>query len=159
MDYPIPKHLQPYLIPIPEEENSEFQVTGRIRCSCGCEEFHVSECNEGLLAQLTCRDCGKEMILFDAGKHGWDGFVCHQDTLDRSQPMWKAVCDECKSDVFRVTVWISSQGPDDFLNECVTNDPTFREEDWVEAFEWIQASLECVHCGIDIENWLDCETM
>lgn len=159
MDYPIPKHLQDFLIPLPEEDNCEFQVTGRIRCTCGCDRFSVSESNEGMIADLTCRECGREIALFDAGKHGWNGFVCHLDPLDRTQSKWKAVCDECKSDTFRVKVWISSQGREDFLSECVANDPSFHEEDWVEAFEWIQASLECANCGIDIETWLDCETM
>lgn len=159
MDYPIPRHLQPYLIPDPEEENCEFQVTGSIRCGCGCDRFAVSESNEGMFAQLRCHSCGEEILLFDAGKHGWDGFVCHMDPLDRTQPLWKAVCDECKGDIFRVKVWISSQGREDFQSERVDHDPSFCPEDWVEGFDWIQASLECANCGMDIENWLDCETM
>ena len=159
MEYPIPNHLKPYLVPDPREDNCEFQVTGAIRCTCGCERFAVSESNEAMIARLTCSDCGREILLFDADKHGWNGFVCHSEALDRTQPMWKAVCDECKGETFRVKVWIASQGREDFVSECVSHDPTFREEDWVDAFEWIQASLECTQCGIEIDNWLDCETM
>ena len=159
MEYPIPTHLQPYLIPLPEEDNCEFQVTGSIRCTCGCDRFAVSESNEGMFATLKCQDCGHELLLFDAGKQGWNGFVCHHDDLDRNAPVWKAVCEECKGDVFRVRVWISSQGREDFLAECAAKDSVFQEEDWVNGFEWIQASLECLRCGMDIEGWLDCETM
>lgn len=155
--YPIPKHLQPYLIPEEGENNCEFQVTGTIRCTCGCDRFTVSESNDGMLAKLHCPDCGKEILLFDAGKHGWDGFVCHTDPVDRTQPMWEAVCDNCREGVFRVSVWISSQGKEDYLKECGGED--VEPENWTEAFEWIQASLTCVRCGTEIENWLDFETM
>lgn len=159
MEYPIPTHLQDYLIPVEGENNCEFQITGTIRCTCGCEIFGVSESNDGMLAQLRCRECGHEIALFDAGKHGWNGFVCHMDTLDRTEPFWKAACDACKGEHFRVTVWISSQGKEDFLEECVANDPAFTAEDWVDGFEWIQASLRCDDCKAQIENWLDFETM
>ena len=70
MDYSIPTHLKPYLIPREGENNCEFQVTGTIRCTCGCECFSARESNDGLLAHLTCRDCGGEIQLLDAGRHG-----------------------------------------------------------------------------------------
>ena len=159
MDYPIPRHLKDFLIPLQEEDNCEFQVTGTIQCTCGCQIFSVTESNDGLFAKIRCRDCEKEIELLDAGKHGWNGFVCHMDTLDRSQPLWKAVCEECKSEHFRVKVWISSQGKEDFLSECAAHDGSFAEEDWVDAFEWIQVSLECGRCGMDMDNWLDYEAM
>ena len=159
MDYPIPRHLKDYLIPVPEEENCEFQVTGVLRCSCGCEAFSVTESNDGLLAKGMCRDCGKEILLLDAGKHGWNGFVCHLDTLDRTEKLWKAACEECKNEYFRVKVWISSQGKEDFLSECVAHDESFAEDDWVDGFEWMQVSLECLRCGIEMDNWLDYEAM
>ena len=159
MDYPIPSHLRGLLIPSEGEDNCEFQITGTLRCSCGCEVFSVRESNDGMIAQLNCRDCGREIELFDAGKHGWNGFVCHMDTLDRQEQIWNVACDECKGNHFRVSVWISSQGREDFLAECVANDASFREEDWADAFEWIQVSLECTGCGIDMDNWLDCECM
>lgn len=159
MEYPIPTHLREYLIPREGEENCEFQITGTIRCSCGCDIFSVSESNDGMIANLKCRDCGNEIQLFDAGKHGWNGFVCHMDSLNREEQLWKVGCEECKGEHFRVTVWISSQGKEDFASECVANDTSFREEDWVDGFEWIQVSLECARCGIDMDNWLDCECM
>ncbi len=159
MELPIPRHLTEYLIPVPEEENCEFQVTGTLRCTCGCEAFSVMESNDGLLARAACRNCGKEIELLDAGKHGWNGFVCHLDPLDRTEKLWKAACEECKGEHFRVRVWISSQGPEDFMSECVAHDDSFNGEDWVDAFEWMQVSLECLHCGIEMDNWLDYEAM
>ena len=61
MDYPIPSHLRDYLVPDEQEENCEFQVTGTIRCTCGCREFSATESNEGMIAHLYCRECGKEI--------------------------------------------------------------------------------------------------
>ena len=81
------------------------------------------------------------------------------DTLDRTQPEWKVGCEACRSEHFRVSVWISSQGKEDFLRECVHHDPSFREGDWVDGFEWMQVSLECCRCGIDMDNWVDYEAM
>lgn len=159
MDFPIPSHLREFMIPMEGENNCEFQVTGTIRCSCGSEVFSAAESNEGLLAKLSCPDCGREIELLDAGKHGWNGYVCHFDPLDRTQQLWKAVCEECRGEQFRVKVWISSQGKIDFLAECVAHDSAFREDEWTDAFEWIQVSLECVRCGMEFDNWLDYEAM
>lgn len=155
--YPIPKHLKPYLIPDEGEDNCEFQVTGTLQCPCGCDRFHVRESNDGMLAELCCEDCGEEFLLFDAGKHGWNGFVCHEDPVDRTQPLWNAACEACRGDTFRVKVWISSQGREDYLAECGELAP--EEDAWKEAFDWIQVSLTCTRCGVDMDNWLDFETM
>ena len=53
---------------------------------------------------------------------------------------------------------ISSQGKQDFIDECLSNDDTFSEEDWVDGFEWITISLRCIACDYT-EEWMECETM
>ena len=49
--------------------------------------------------------------------------------------MEQYICEKCGEDVFVVEVSISSQGKQDFLDECVANDDSFSERDWREAFE------------------------
>lgn len=158
MDIPIPTHLQRFFTPV-GDENSEYEVTGTIHCSCGSEKFEVWTSNERQIIKLLCKQCGQEIILFDAGKHGWNGFVCNDDFLNRTLPCQKYNCPECGKDVFCITVCISSQGKQDFLDECVSNDDSFSLDDWVDGFEWITISLFCVGCSFEERDWLDLETM
>lgn len=158
MDFPIPKHLQTILVPI-GEENSEFEVTGKIKCSCGCESFEVSESNDKQIVKAICKKCKKEFVLFDNGKHGWNGFVCRDDFLDREMPFKQFVCSECEENAFEITIRIHSQGKEDFEEECLSNDDSFILEDWVNAFDWITVSLCCIKCGLIDKDWLDLETM
>lgn len=158
MELPIPSHLKFLLIPF-GDENSEFEVTGKIRCGCDCEQFEVFESNERHIVKLICSQCAREFLLFDAGIHGWDGFVCKDDFLDRSLPFQKYTCETCGEDRFTVGVYISSQGKEDFIKECVSNDDSFTADDWINGFEWITVSLNCDGCGASEDDWLDLETM
>lgn len=158
MNFPIPTHLQPFLTII-GEENSEYEVTGAIHCSCNCEQFEVWESNDRHIVKLICKQCGEEIIILDSGKHGWDGFVCKNDFLERTLPYKKYSCPDCEQDVFKILVWISSQGKQDFLDECVSNDDSFSLEDWVDGFEWIRISVSCTTCSFEEEDWVDLETM
>lgn len=158
MDLPIPRHLQDFLVPV-GDENGEYEVTGTIRCSCGGEEFEVWESNDRHIVTLICKSCRREILMLDAGKHGWDGFVCKNDFLNRTKPTQKYVCPECGKDTFGVTVWVSSQGKKDFLEECVANDDSFTPDDWVDGFEWITISLSCKECSYAEKDWVDLETM
>lgn len=158
MDLPIPTHLQEYLT-LSGQRNSEYDVSGSIRCSCGNESFEIRESNSRNIIKLTCSECRKEILLFDAGKHGWDGFVCKSDYLDRSLPFEKFICPRCNQDRFHVSVHISSQGKQDFLTECVENDESFTLDDWVDGFEWFTASVHCSDCDFQDNEWADIETM
>ena len=158
MDYPIPKHLQSFFT-LTGEENSEFNATGIIHCSCNCEQFEIWESNDRNIVKLVCKQCGKEIIIFDSGKHGWDGFVCGDDYLDRSLPYKKYKCPDCGQDGFKVSVKISSQGKQDFLDECIANDDSFTPDDWVDGFEWITISVFCTTCSFKEKDWVDLETM
>ena len=97
--------------------------------------------------------------MFDSGKHGWDGFVCKEDYLDRTLPFTVYTCKKCGSDSFEVTAVISSKGKQDFIDECVSGGDTFAPEDWVNGFGWINISLCCCSCRHSEKGWLDFETM
>lgn len=160
MNLPIPSHLQAILIPA-GENNTTYEVTGDIRCTCGCDTFRVNARSSRQIVTLFCTECGRQHLLFHAGKHGWDGFVCSGNVvfLEEDGPAEQAECAQCGSERFHVSVWISSQGPQDFLEECVAHDDSFTADDWVDGFEWITATLICAECGAKQHSWLDCETM
>lgn len=158
MELPIPTHLKNVLTPI-GNENSEYAVTGKMHCSCGCDHFEVWQSNERLMVKLVCKSCNGEILLFDAGKHGWNGFVCQDDFLDRTEPFSKYYCEQCNADAFKVTAYISSQGKQDFIDECVANDDSFMPDDWIDGFEWITVALTCCNCQQLEQDWLDAETM
>ena len=155
---PIPAHLRAIMHPI-GNSNNEFQVTGKIECLCGSEAFEIWESNDRQIVKIVCKKCKSEFLLFDSGKHGWDGFVCGDDFLDREMPFEKYLCSKCAEDNFNVIVRISSQGKEDFEEECLSNDDSFTLEDWVNAFDWITISLSCEKCGLHEKEWLDMETM
>lgn len=158
--YPIPSHLTDYLEPT-ENKNNEFKVNGNIKCTCNNSAFNVYESNEQMIVKLICVSCNKEILLFDEGKHGWNGFVCKDDFLDRTLPFNKTVCRKrkCRDDKFTISVTISSKGIDDFIEECVDDDDEFTVDDWVDGFEWITVDLQCSKCNKKNIHWLDCETM
>lgn len=158
MDLPIPTHLQHFFTSV-GNKNSEYKVTGIIHCSCGSEEFEVLESNERHIIKLVCKHCGQEILLFDASKHGWNGFVCNDDFLNHTLPFQKYNCPKCGKNAFNITVYISSQGKQDFWDECVSNDDSFSLDDWVDGFEWIAISLSCRECSFVEKDWLDLETM
>lgn len=158
MELPVPTHLKDILFPI-GNDNNEFEVTGEIKCSCGNEYFEIWESNEQLIVKVICKQCKKEFVIFDSGRHGWNGFVCGDDFLNRELPYNKYHCSSCEEDGCKVIVHISSQGKEDFIDECLSTDDSFSVEDWVDAFEGISISLICENCGELSEEWLDAETM
>ena len=158
MGLPVPTHLKDIFFPV-GNDNNEFEVTGEIKCSCGNEYFEIWESNEQLMVKILCKKCKKEYVIFDSGKHGWNGFVCGDDFLNRELPYNKYHCSNCKEDCFKILVHISSQGKEDFIDECLSTDDSFSVEDWVDAFEWISISLTCENCGELSKEWLDAETM
>ena len=116
MEYPIPNHLKNYLELI-GDENDEFQVKGSIKCNCGSKNFKIYESNNKMIVKLVCSSCNKELLLFDAGKHGWNGFVCNDDYLNREEALKSIQCSNCENDNFNIKVTINSQGKEDFINE------------------------------------------
>lgn len=98
------------------------------------------------------------VLLFDSGKHGWNGYVCKDDFLNRELPFKQYHCSKCKEDTFKIKVHISSQGKQDFVEECVSNEDSFSPDEWVDGFEWIKVSLTCKNCEEE-EQWADVETM
>lgn len=175
---PIPAHLKNILIP-KGDKNDEFFVAGDIACTCGNKEFSLSYLGayeneiitlceyEGvfyLAIECKCKECGKVHLIFDDNLHGWNGFVCGDESgfegyeefpMEKFKKLWK--CPKCNDEHHEVSVAISSEGKEDFLENC--EDTEFSEEGWVNAFSWITISTRCTNCGFIDKTWIDYETM
>lgn len=161
MEYPIPSHLKDYLELI-DDENDEFKVKGIIKCKCGSEKFNIHESNNKMIVQLHCSLCNKELLLFDEGKHGWNGFICNDDFLNREESLKVTKCPECNNGDFKIKVTITSQGKEDFIDESGLENSygeILDKSEWVNGFEWINGNIICSNCKNEYDNWLDCETM
>lgn len=161
MEYPIPSHLKNYLELI-GDENDEFKIKGIVKCKCGSKSFKIYESNNKMIVKVFCSLCNEELILFDEDKHGWNGFVCNDNFLNREESLNITKCSKCNNDKFEIEVTIASQGKEDFIDEsCLENShgETLNESDWVNAFEWISANITCLNCKNQDESWLHCEKM
>ncbi len=173
---PIPNHLRKFFQPI-GKNNSEFEISGKLVCTCSNDEFSISypgatiqsngEAVPTILKKdnhyffrisVRCSKCNNDHLLFDSDFHGWDGFVCHdeeQAALQRPELInWK--CNKCVNELFTVNIKIQSQGKEDFITEAGDE---FNPKNWIEAFEWINIDLHCLHCNKTHKDWVSLETM
>ncbi len=168
--FPIPTHLKKILFPKTESPDG-CEVTGGLKCKCGNSEFKVKTyrytedgevCIDGSYVEVQCTKCNTEHLVFDANKHGWDGFVCGgYSKREEDDELEEFKCTECGGSSFDVNVYISSQGPDDFaeqLEEEIENGD-FKKDDWINAFDWITISLTCFKCKKEFEEFISRETM
>ena len=161
--YPIPDHLKPYLTPV-GEENSELCVHGAVRCACGSAPFTPYVNEAGTIAAARCRHCGEKLLLFHAGRHGWDGFVARADYLYDLSGKLKPVtaCPKCEATTsLAILLTITSLGREDFIQSSELSDENgkpLHEEDWVNAFTSFRMDVVCPQCGQTSESIIDIET-
>lgn len=161
--YPIPDHLKALLVPI-GDDNSELRVTGMVRCKCGHTLFTPYTNAAGTIAAAKCRSCGAKLMLFHAGRHGWDGFVAKADYLYDLPSKMQAVstCEACGADTpFGLRVAITSCGRADFIENSALEDEhgkPLREEDWVNAFDSFRMDIVCPACAKATDSVIDIET-
>lgn len=156
-ELPIPRHLREYFQVLPGN-NDEYRVRGQMVCGCKNQSFLLHESDDKGIVKLQCSACSQMILLFDEGKHGWDGFVCKMDFLNRPQSFKRQICSRCAADQFEIAVQVQSQGKRDFFEECASQDASFTMEDWVDAFEWIVIETTCTACRT-FEVWREYETM
>lgn len=172
---PLPRYLKDILKPI-GNNNNEFELIGKIACSCGSETFTIGllgddsgyvknrvivviedDGNYFLKVTVKCNFCRKEHLIFDNTLHGWDGFVCNTDDENKPKPNTKDwSCNKCGCKNHSLTVKINSQGQADFISGA---GDTFDKSDWAEAFDWITIGVECKSCDEKNEEWISYETM
>lgn len=164
----LPKHLRG-ILDIDDERSDDGCVYGSVKCSCGCgkvrlktagleydEELPFDE-QTGVMAAAECSGCGRELLLLDQAKHGYDGFVCGDFvSADRSQ-LKTVKCTQCGAEIFTAETGIEVEDREQFIEECVDEFPDrFTEEDFTEAFGWFTLTAKCEKCGhtddiIDLE--------
>ena len=109
--------------------------------------------------ETVCSHCGKEIVIFNSSRDGYDG-VIDEDKQDKgSFPIIKKRrCRICKEEVYKMEVTISSTGKTDLFTE-VDDRSIINEETWENAFDWITIDLECGKCGKKTKKYMDLETM
>lgn len=116
-----PKHLEKILRVTDYDDRGTLD--GKIVCECGCETFGVRYFGEiyppncigvqamgenryACVVKAVCRNCGKEWLLFDYSKHGYDGFICEDGVTVPDEKLVTAVAGEERD--FEVEISLSS---------------------------------------------------
>ncbi|NLN04475.1 MAG: hypothetical protein GX166_06630 [Clostridiaceae bacterium] len=160
LDLPIPNYLRNMFVPF--GKGKEKVVLGKIRCECQSEGnmrlvANTTYENEGIpvnsygnvtYLKAQCLDCGKEHVLFDINKHGWNGYVRQKE--ERMHDSFSFVeCPLCRCLSHSVHIAVHSPGKEMFIRESflLRNDgSSMRESDWVNAFSHISIFAICSNC-------------
>lgn len=126
----LPKHLEKILH---VSEYDQTTLRGQIICECGCAKFGVryfgEEMNEdseeypvltaaefdektALAVNTVCAECGKEWLLFDFAKHGYDGLICG-DGISVPDTELKTFTDD--EDAFEIRMTVEFDDEEQFL--------------------------------------------
>jgi hypothetical protein len=106
-----------------------------------------------------CRGCGKEILLFDSRKYGYDG-LCEalegRQRNDDTNGITKTKKRHCENEGYKIYLTFSSTGKEDLITET---GGLITEENWKDAFDWLTIDLSCNKCGKTTKDWRDIETM
>ena len=92
-------------------------------------------------------------------KHGYDGFVCQDGIAVEDADLKEVACSKCRGDMFEVNVEIELEDQEQFVEEVVEFEPEkYAPGDYVDAFNWFTASIQCKQCGKRMDNWVSLET-
>lgn len=168
----IPKHLEKILRV--NEYNDLGTLSGQIVCECGCETFGIKYFGEvfcpgciGMgeyngkyahIVKAVCRECGKEWLLYDFAKHGYDGLICRDGISVPDEKLIDAVADNEKD--FQIQMSIEFDDEEQFTEEVVEDPPegmSFSPDDRVNIWSWIVIDLKCAESGKMLEGFVDSE--
>lgn len=168
-EYPIPTHLKS-IIKVNEALSDETNIDGKIICHCGCEVFKIMQ-NEGreydellpyseqdgLKIIANCKDCGRNLLLFDEATQGFNGFVCHDYKTANDESLTVLRCKKCGAVDFSIVIGIEVEDKEQFIEECVNEAPDeFSPDDFADAFNWITVTVHCAACG-NTDEWISLE--
>ena len=158
----IPKSLSPNFRWVqPQNSNRENTTAGELIC-CGKQRFaleyegeikyslwgtgHLSSPNGQVTLTARCKECGRNILVFDSAAMGYDR---ERETAKPSagSPM---ACRRCRGNDFSVSIRL--EYPDDSeLQELDILEPD-------NAFSWIWVTLKCNTCGKKYQSFIDYET-
>lgn len=156
-----PKHLKGIFRPTGRDDTE-----GYIVCTCGCKTFgmkyygepykgyiriqKVSPYRYGLVVKAVCTDCKNEWLLFDYGKHAYDGYICGDGegvVIDDSELNDFTTEDD---DAFEVKISFETDGEEQFLEDMVENPPegmSFTLDDRPDIWSWVVIDLKGAKSG------------
>lgn len=127
--YDGPEFMKPHFYPCPPELRASMpghSVHQGIRCTCGGTRLQINK-RMGLPAVFArCESCGSEFKVYSNGDYP-AGYIPD----DPGKPLMPIVCDNCKGQVFQVSVGYEYPG-----NETDSIDIT-----------WFTMVGRCLNCG------------
>lgn len=169
--YPIPTHLAGWLVSDPKRSDPK-RLVGSLRCPCGGHSFELLyaaekvENSEPRIKHLAdaflrtlekdgnyffrlsarCTECSRELVVFDADFHGWNGYVCGTDE-QRSVPRpanaaW--TCLHCGGAQHAISLMIDGEDRKTSLEE---GEGVLTKDNWFNAFGWLTVDVTCTACG------------
>ena len=160
-----PRHLKEIFHPTGRDDTE-----GDIICSCGCKTFgmryygdqyngyislhKVAKLRYGLVIKAVCSECKKEWLLFDYGKHAYNGFICGEGEgviIDDSELVDFTADGE---DTFEVKIGFEVDDEEQFREEVVEYPPegmSFTMEDRPNIWSWVVIDLISAKTGEKIQ--------
>ena len=157
---PIPHRISDYFVTV--EDRGEIAVRGTLKCSCGCEQFALKyfgkkgsifspdivkdryDGEKRLVLVAQCKDCGKEILVYDSITDGYDGDA---DAPAFDGPLEQFFCKGCGDQDFSLQIAYNSSGREALLEEGVEN--------WQDKFSMILCSSSCRHCGKEYKGFVE----
>lgn len=159
------------------EAAEDHQYAGHVKCKCGCDTFELRhtggthEWNDETIPCTTeisgefylriaakCKECSSEHLLFDMDFHGWNGFVCREDSkTSRPRPSlvpWP--CRSCGNSAYQSDVVVSGEDMESAIDE---SEGVLDASNWQEGFGWMDIHLHCTVCDNVHKSWVSIETM
>ena len=167
----LPAHLEKILN---VAECGDTYMSGSIVCECGCEIFGIRYFGEGYpphcigvqavesryacVVKAVCRGCGKEHLLFDFAKHGYDGLICGDGVSVSDDDLTDAAANDEHD--FKVKISIEFDDEEQFVEEVVDEPPegmSFAPDDRVNIWSWLVINLKCAESGKELNGFVDIE--
>lgn len=159
MNYPIPKRIQPVYQYNEFERHNEFQISGSVICTCGCDTFAVlyfgkrsalplwpeivkenHENRKRIVVIAVCRNCGKRICLYDSAFDGLTGYTNNYGFILPANKLKSFCCRKCGNDEQLIKIQYRSNGKADCHKLAGA-------EEWTELFTDISIYSFCRHCG------------
>lgn len=141
----------------------------RVRCQCGgVDAFTILRADAShdqwisgkfggrQRTELTCGACGRDMLLFDDGLHGYNAVVCNDrdhlsaDYEQANRRLLQRLPCRCGQSQFSIIVEV--------MYDCDEEDlESIPSKQWDDAYGSFAATARCSNCG-DVQEIVDAET-
>jgi predicted RNA-binding Zn-ribbon protein involved in translation (DUF1610 family) len=159
MNYPIPKRVAQVFKFNEFENHNEYEISGNVVCTCGCDAFAVSYFGKtnplplfpSILKETqdertrvalfaVCKDCGKKICLFDSAFDGFTGYPNKTGFVLPADKLKEYRCRKCGDNNSIINIQYKSNGKD-YENGEIS------DGNWTEFFTNILVTHKCRSCG------------